>query len=286
MPVETFNYIDSLNASNPPTSDGLVQGDDHIRGIKTTLKNTFPNINGAVNATDEQLNQLATGFINVTDGSFSSPALGFGGTGGGLYRTGSKIGVSNGYRFYGDGSCPTGMIADFLNTSIPTGWYELNGQAVPRTGATADLFAFFGTVWGVGDGSTTFNLPNLNDRFRRSRGSLSFAGQLVADQIKTHNVDVNVTGGNHNHGVNFNDPGHAHIVPGGAPSGIGGTGQAASASSPGLQWNAAQTTDTRTTGISVSLNNSGNLTFFAAGVYNGAAETTPMYVSVVTCVKA
>jgi len=56
MGIETFNYIDSLNTANPTSTDNVSEGDDHIRGIKTTLKNTFPNVNAAVNATDEELN--------------------------------------------------------------------------------------------------------------------------------------------------------------------------------------------------------------------------------------
>ena len=58
MSLESFNYIDSLNASNPTTTDNVSEGDDHIRGIKTTIKNTFPNINAAVTATDEELNYV------------------------------------------------------------------------------------------------------------------------------------------------------------------------------------------------------------------------------------
>ena len=58
MPVETFNYIDSLNTANPTATDNVSEGDDHIRGIKTTLKNTFPNVNGAVTPTDEELNYV------------------------------------------------------------------------------------------------------------------------------------------------------------------------------------------------------------------------------------
>ncbi len=54
MGIETFQYIDDLNASNPTSTDNVSEGDDNIRGIKTTLKNTFPNINGAVIATDEE----------------------------------------------------------------------------------------------------------------------------------------------------------------------------------------------------------------------------------------
>jgi len=58
MSLESFNFIDSLNASNPTTTDNVSEGDDHIRGIKSTLKTTFPNINAAITATDEELNYV------------------------------------------------------------------------------------------------------------------------------------------------------------------------------------------------------------------------------------
>lgn len=56
MSLETATYIHQLNASNPSASDGLQQGDDHIRMIKAALKATFPNINAPVTVTDEFLN--------------------------------------------------------------------------------------------------------------------------------------------------------------------------------------------------------------------------------------
>lgn len=58
MPLETATYIDDLNSSNPPGTDLLKQGDDHIRLIKAVLKSTFPNLDGAVNATPAELNLL------------------------------------------------------------------------------------------------------------------------------------------------------------------------------------------------------------------------------------
>lgn len=49
---------------------------------------------------------------------------------------------------------------------IPAGYLELAGQAVSRTTYSA-LFSLFGTTYGVGDGSTTFNLPDLRGEFVR-----------------------------------------------------------------------------------------------------------------------
>lgn len=54
-------FISGLVITNPVNStDQVAQGDDHLRLIKTALKGTFPNLNGAVNATPAQLNVLAT----------------------------------------------------------------------------------------------------------------------------------------------------------------------------------------------------------------------------------
>jgi len=51
-------YIDDLNSANPAAGDNVSEGDDHIRGIKNVLKTTFPNIDGAINATDTELNYV------------------------------------------------------------------------------------------------------------------------------------------------------------------------------------------------------------------------------------
>jgi microcystin-dependent protein len=56
MALETGTYINSLNASNPVSTDGLSQADDHLRLIKSTIKSTFPSIDGAVTSTEDDLN--------------------------------------------------------------------------------------------------------------------------------------------------------------------------------------------------------------------------------------
>ena len=61
-------------------------------------------------------------------------------------------------------ACPTGMIAFFDLTDIPDGWLLCDGSAVSRT-TYANLFAKIGTRHGAGDGSTTFNLPDMDARF-------------------------------------------------------------------------------------------------------------------------
>ncbi|MEQ1734182.1 MAG: tail fiber protein [Bacteroidia bacterium] len=61
---------------------------------------------------------------------------------------------------------PAGTINYFANATAPNGYLECNAQAVSRT-TYAELFAAIGTLYGVGDGSTTFNLPDLRGEFVR-----------------------------------------------------------------------------------------------------------------------
>ena len=58
---------------------------------------------------------------------------------------------------------PIGAILDFAGPTAPSGWLICDGRAISRT-TYAKLFAVIGTYWGVGDGSTTFALPNMNGR--------------------------------------------------------------------------------------------------------------------------
>lgn len=66
MGLETGTYISDLNASNPVNAtDPVSQGDDHLRLIKSTLLNTFPNVTGAATPTHTELNYL-DGVTGVT----------------------------------------------------------------------------------------------------------------------------------------------------------------------------------------------------------------------------
>ena len=57
---------------------------------------------------------------------------------------------------------PTATIVPWSESSVPSGFLECDGAAVSRT-TYAALFAIVGTTYGAGDGSTTFNIPNLQD---------------------------------------------------------------------------------------------------------------------------
>lgn len=63
MAIENFGTIAQLVASQPFNTDLLSEGDDHIRGIKATLKNTFPQINSVVEMSSQKMNALNDSFV-------------------------------------------------------------------------------------------------------------------------------------------------------------------------------------------------------------------------------
>jgi phage-related tail fiber protein len=65
-----------------------------------------------------------------------------------------------------EGIIPTGAIIHFANSSVPTGYLKANGANVSRT-TYAALFGAIGTIYGAGNGSTTFTLPDMRGEFIR-----------------------------------------------------------------------------------------------------------------------
>lgn len=63
----------------------------------------------------------------------------------------------------GSAGVPFGTISDYAGSTAPTGWLLCFGQAVSRT-TYSDLFTVIGTTYGVGDGATTFNIPDCRGR--------------------------------------------------------------------------------------------------------------------------
>lgn len=66
---------------------------------------------------------------------------------------------------------PVGSVIDFAGAAAPAGWLLCYGQAVSRT-AYAALFSVIGTVFGAGDGSTTFNVPDARGRVSAGRDNM------------------------------------------------------------------------------------------------------------------
>ena len=86
---------------------------------------------------------------------------------------------------------PVGSYIQFAGSQAPDGFLVCNGGEISRTTYSA-LFAVIGTTYGSGDGSTTFNLPNLTDRFLQ--------GSTTSGTVKNAGLP-NITGGISFHGA-------------------------------------------------------------------------------------
>lgn len=115
----------------------------------------------------------------------------------------------------GAGGVQSGLMADWPSSAVPSGWLECDGAEVSRS-TYANLFNAIGTVWGVGDGSTTFNLPNLSGRMAIGVGggfSLAQTGGATFQTVSKAQLPsyaLTVTDPGHTHVVT--DPGHTHTV--------------------------------------------------------------------------
>ena len=100
---------------------------------------------------------------------------------------------------------PVGMSMLYFGTSAPPGFFICDGSAVSRT-TYADLFSCIGTAFGIGDGSTTFNLPDTRGYFIRglddgaSRDPGRSYASVQGDTSKLPNNPITATGtGSHSH---------------------------------------------------------------------------------------
>lgn len=86
-------------------------------------------------------------------------------------------------------AAPIGSVTQTARSTAPTGWLLCDGTAVSRT-TYAGLFAAIGTTYGSGNGSTTFNLPNLKGRVPvgRDSGQTEFDVLGEASGSKTHTL--------------------------------------------------------------------------------------------------
>jgi len=96
------------------------------------------------------------------------------------------------------GTVPSGGIIPFAGTSAPTGFLMCDGSAVSRT-TYAALYSIIGTTYGSGDGSTTFNLPDMRGAFPRGAvpsglNAITGSGTAASDQATFTAHGINRTG--------------------------------------------------------------------------------------------
>jgi microcystin-dependent protein len=87
----------------------------------------------------------------------------------------------------------TGLVAHFATSNVPTGWLKCNGASVARA-SYSNLFAVIGTVYGVGVGTTSFQVPDLRGVFIRGwaddqttyDSGRAWSSNIQADDFKSH----------------------------------------------------------------------------------------------------
>lgn len=133
---------------------------------------------------------------------------------------------------------PVSTVVALASSSVPSGWLECDGSAVSRT-TYADLFAAISTDYGVGDGTTTFNLPDLRGEFIRGwdNGKGTDSGRAIAsfqdDALESHlhaaGTLATSSAGAHTHSITMGaDAASGSVVDGGFSTG-GGTASTNSA---------------------------------------------------------
>lgn len=187
-----------------------------------------------------------------------------------------------------------GAIQYFAMVAIPSGWLEANGAEVSRT-TYANLFATIGTVFGTGNGTTTFNLPDLRGTFIRGfdNGRSVDPGRVFgtsqAGSNAAHNHPLTDPGHSHGasqpaHGHGVNDPGHGHVIDLGTGEGV----TLKAAASQGSDYGDVSTLSSAT-GISIQASQPGiTVAPSGSGVSVGASggEARPVNLALVACIKA
>lgn len=108
------------------------------------------------------------------------------------------------------GFIPTGGFIPYGGVSAPLGWLLCDGSAVSRT-TYADLFAVVSTSFGVGDGSTTFNLPDLRGRVLAGLDNMGGSNANVVTDVSAESIGGEI--GTETHTLTIPEiPAHSHGV--------------------------------------------------------------------------
>lgn len=121
------------------------------------------------------------------------------------------------------GTPDTGFVMPFAGSTAPEGWLICDGSAVSRT-AYSNLYSAIGTTYGSGDGSTTFNLPDLREATPKGTGlsgkssthisssGLSL-GAFTNDRMKQHQHTYKTISVQNYQPVDYRSEGSAFYIP-------------------------------------------------------------------------
>lgn len=176
MGLESATFINGLVESNPTSSDNANQGDNHLRLIKSTLKATFPNLTGAVTATQADLNSIATK-LNLSGGTLTGALTGTTAnfTGGitGTLTGGTASVAESGTNLYFTNARARAAIsaAGDLSYNSATGVISFSATAAPVISVAGRTGSVVLTTSDVSEGLTNLYFTNA-----RARAAISVAG--------------------------------------------------------------------------------------------------------------
>lgn len=131
---------------------------------------------------------------------------------------------------------PSGSVMDYAGSTAPSGWLLCAGQAVSRS-TYADLFTTISTTYGAGDGSTTFNLPDLRGRVAVGKDDMNgtAANRITSGGSGITGTTLGNAGGTQTHTLTTTEmPAHTHSIDGGGCfAGNGGNGFSGSSGATG-----------------------------------------------------
>ena len=117
---------------------------------------------------DEKMQYLANNYLPLSGGTLTGDVLGVTPPNG---DNSKKLANTEFIQALANILVPIGCVQAYAGNTLPNGWLLCDGSAVSRTDY-AELYAVIGTTYGAGDGTDTFNLPNLTDKFIQGSAGL------------------------------------------------------------------------------------------------------------------
>lgn len=235
-----LNYVDGVTSAIQTQIDAKMASSrfPNVNADVTTSDEELNFVDGVTSAIQTQLNTLSTDKAPLASPAFTgnptapTPTAGDNDT---SIATSAFVTSAIATALASLSSIPSGVVAPYGGTTAPSGWLLCYGQAISRT-TYANLFTAISTTYGVGDGSTTFNVPDLRGRVVAGQDDM---GGTSANRLTgaSGGVDGDVlggTGGAETHTLTTPQiPSHSHSItaytsgPGtGTVSAIGNSGSA------------------------------------------------------------
>ncbi|MGV0982616.1 MAG: phage tail protein [Polynucleobacter sp.] len=159
-----ITYVDSANPLVPPVGGGPAINATNLNPLEAKVK---------------ELDSLAA---TPTADTIAERTGGAGVTIDSLLIKDGNIGQGGGV-----GLCPVGSMLPYAGAAAPNGWFLCDGTAKSRT-TYAALFTAIGETWGVGDSSTTFNLPDLREASLVGAGTYSAVAGTTHGTLTAHDA--------------------------------------------------------------------------------------------------